>query len=129
MLRHKKICSKHFTIDDYEDVIEAKLMGVVPKRLKKMVILFCLLISHKLDFKFSSSNFYYYSKLTSDIFIFSHFLCKFIAKIRCREKLPRQLKGKRESWKIKLVQQILEEARSITKFIPTCLAQINDVPI
>lgn len=32
---HKKICSKHFDYEDYEDAIQAKVMGVLPKRLKK----------------------------------------------------------------------------------------------
>lgn len=31
----KRICSKHFTSDDYEDAMQTKLMKETPKRLKK----------------------------------------------------------------------------------------------
>lgn len=33
--KHKKVCSEHFTIDDYEDAIQAKIMNAMPKRLRK----------------------------------------------------------------------------------------------
>lgn len=32
---NKKVCSKHFQIDDYEDGLRAKLMNLVPRKLKK----------------------------------------------------------------------------------------------
>lgn len=31
----KRICSKHFKPDDYEDIVKAKLMNLQPKILKK----------------------------------------------------------------------------------------------
>lgn len=30
-----RICSKHFTIDDFEDAMHAKLMNSTPKKIKK----------------------------------------------------------------------------------------------
>ncbi|KAJ8913046.1 hypothetical protein NQ315_002063 [Exocentrus adspersus] len=36
--KHKKVCSMHFTVEDYEDAIQAQIMNVVPKRLRKQAI-------------------------------------------------------------------------------------------
>lgn len=32
---NKRVCSKHFKVDDYEDQMHARLMNLIPKKLKK----------------------------------------------------------------------------------------------
>lgn len=32
--KNKKICQKHFTINDFDDVIQAQLLNIYPRRLK-----------------------------------------------------------------------------------------------